>query len=81
MYFFSSGTKFSMVVGPLQKWQHKLQAACDAFKSGHLQSDVPPPKPNNLLKRLGRDHEGMYGLLGDAMLKFMTLKPQPYGNL
>jgi len=81
MYFYSSGTKFSMIVGPLQDWQRRMQRACDDFRKGDLETDVPPPKPNTMLKRLTSDHEGMYGLLGDAIVQFMKLKPQPYGNL
>ena len=80
MYFFSSGTKFSIIVGPLHDWQRTQERACTDFKNGDLDTDVQPPNPNTLLKRLSTDHAGMYGLLGDALIKFIELKPQPYGK-
>ena len=76
MYFYSSGTKFSMIVGPLQDWQTKHQRALKAFDG----NDERPPNPTKLLTRLAKDYDGMHILIGDAIIKFMKLKPQPYGT-
>ena len=81
MYFYSSGTKFGMIVGPLQQWQHKHQRVLEQFDAGEINLDEKPPNPTLLIKRLAKDYDGMYELLGDTMLNFMKLKPQPYGNV
>ena len=36
-----------------------------------------PYNPRKLLKRI-QDEYGLYEILGDAMIKFMQVKPQPY---
>ena len=77
MYFYSSGTKFGMIVGPLQDWQTKHERALKAFKGDDKER---PPNPTTLLKRLAKDYDGMHVLIGDAMIKFMQLKPQPFGK-
>ena len=77
MYFYSSGTKFGLIVGPLQDWQRKHEKALKAFQGD---KDDRPPNPTTLLKRVGKDYDGMHALLGEAILTFMKFKPQPYGT-
>ena len=77
LYFYSSGTKFGMIVGPLQDWQHTHERALRNF-DGDV--NEKPPNPKTLLKRLATDYAGMHELIADAILNFMKYKPQPYGS-
>ena len=81
-YAYSSGSKFEVAVVELNKWVARCEEACTEYKKlvdeGGEPEGGPPPKPEPTYKRLV-DHDGLYGLIGDAIITFMTLKPQPYG--
>ena len=78
MYYFSSGTKFAEVSDPLTKWM-KYQ---DLRRQQHLQdggeTKDAPPSSKNCVKRL-LPEPGLYETLGDTMINFMRVKPQPFG--
>lgn len=65
VYSFSSGTKFAEVAQKLMDWIQKMKEAKDK------------PDPAKSLTHL-RDHDGMYQLVGDAIIEFMKEKPTPF---
>ena len=83
-YAYSSGTKFEEVVTPLKKWMKDLEKARKEYDQqvdeGAEPTTPPPPKPKPTYTRLV-DHDGLYTLIGDAIMSFIELKPQPYGLL
>ncbi len=82
-YAYSSGTKFEEVVVPLKKWLADLENArkeYDQQVDEGAEPTTPPPKPKPTYTRLV-DHGGLYRLIGDAIMSFIELKPQPYGLL
>ena len=83
-YAYSSGTKFNEVVKPLREWVKRLDKAHEDYalqvEEGDAPSTDPPPKAKPTYTRL-IDHDGLYGLIGDAIIEFIELKPQPYGIL
>ena len=80
MYYYSSGTKFNMVTGELSQWMDKQQKAYDRFMEDPPPETTKPFTAKQCLKRL-IDQDGLYGLLGDAIIQFMRLKPTAYGSL
>ena len=51
MYFYSSGTKFSLVTAPLQKWIKKQEDARKKYDADPDPQSGPPPKTTSTLKR------------------------------
>jgi hypothetical protein len=69
VYSYSSGTKFSEVTYPLQKW---FDAVNDARAK-----DPKIDDPRVIMKRL-QNVMNLYPILGDCMINFMIKKPEPY---
>ena len=78
MYYFSSGTKFTLVGGPLMDWMTRQDKLREAYIKEHDDLSNAPPSSVRALKRL-MDVNGLYEILGDACINFMKEKPQPYG--
>ena len=78
MYYYSSGSKFGQVVNDLSEWIERKQQVFDDYMEDPDPAVVKPLKPQQYLKRLV-DHDGLFRLLGDAIIEFMILKPSPYG--
>ena len=83
-YAYSSGTKFSDVVQPLRDWMARVDKAREVYDETADEGDGPttdpPPKAGATYKKLV-DHDGLFCLIGDALITFIRLKPQPYGQL
>ena len=69
VYSFSSGTKFLECTPRLDKWM-------DAVKS-QREEDPTIEDPRTMLKRLV-NFRNLYSILGDTIIEFMRLKPEPY---
>ena len=82
VYAFSSGTKFSMVCDPIKKWiktQQNLREKWEEDPPSDVEEDDenPHPDPVRALKKLN-DVDDLQKLVGDTIINFMKIKPQPF---
>ena len=69
VYSYSSGTKFLEVTAQLQRWFDGVQDV--------RAKDPTIPDARVILKRL-QNIRNLYAILGDCIIMFMKLKPEPY---
>ena len=71
-YFYASATIFREISGPLQKWLHNDRDPLEVAK------DDPDLVRRTIALRKLHDIDGLYPLVGDAILKFVEMKRAPF---
>ena len=78
MYYYSSGTKFIVESVQLFEWIKKMDRKRDVYAEDHDDMSNAPMSAKKALSRLV-DVDGLYAILGDAVIDFIREKPQPFG--
>ena len=71
-YFYASATIFREICGPLKKWLY-----CNRNPDEVAKDDPQLTRRTHNLRKL-RNEDGLYGLVGDAILSFVKAKRAPF---